>query len=107
MKKHRDADALAARIAEAASQPAAIVGKPPSVAPEPVKTAEPKQAAALKPTRKPTRARLLDGDTVAISLRPHSTLLSRYVLKAADRTREAGRVISAQEIMLEVLERGA
>jgi ribosomal protein S4E len=34
-------------------------------------------------------------------------LLSRYVLKAADRTREAARVISAQEIMLEVLERGA
>jgi hypothetical protein len=29
------------------------------------------------------------------------------VLKAADRTREVGKVISAQEIMLEVLERGA
>jgi len=107
MKMNRDADALAARIAEAASQPAAFVAKAPSVAPEPMKTAEPKQAAALKPTRKAAKARLPDGDTVAISLRPHRALLSRYVVKAADRAREAGRVISAQEIMLEVLERGA
>jgi len=107
MKKHRDADALAARIAEAASQPAAFVSNAPSVAPEPVKTAETKQAIALKPTRKASKAKLPDGDTVAISLRPHRALLSRYVLKAADRAREAGRVISAQEIMLEVLEHGA
>ena len=107
MKKHRDADALAARIAEAANQPAGFVANAPSVAPEPVKTAEPKQATALKPSRKSTKARLPDGDTVGISLRPHRILLSRYVMKAADRTREAGRVISAQEIMLEVLERGA
>ncbi|MGA8028923.1 MAG: hypothetical protein WB992_17420 [Bryobacteraceae bacterium] len=40
-------------------------------------------------------------------MRPHRALLSRYVLKAADGTREAGRVISAQQIMLEVLERSA
>jgi hypothetical protein len=106
MKMHRDADALAARIAAAANQPVAIVTKPPTVAPEPAKTVEPKQAAVLRPTRKSTKARLPDGDTVGISLRPHRTLLSRHVLKAADRTREAGRVISAQEIMLEVLERG-
>jgi hypothetical protein len=107
MKMHRDADALAARIAEAASQPAAFVANVPSIAPKPVKTAEPKEAAALKPLRKATKERLPDGDTVGISLRPHRKLLGRYVLKAADRTREAGRVISAQEIMLEVLERGA
>ena len=105
MKKHRDADALAARIAEAANQPAAVVASPPKTAP--LATAEPEPAVSSKPPRKPTKARLPDGDTVGISLRPHRMLLSRYVLKAADRTREAARVISAQEIMLEVLERGA
>jgi hypothetical protein len=107
MKKHRDADALAARIAAAANQPAAIVTSPPSVAPEPGATTEPKQALSSKTTRKARKGMVPDGDTVGISLRPHRTLLSRYVLKAADRTREAGRVISAQEIMLEVLERSA
>lgn len=107
MKKHRDADALAARIAEAANQPAALVARPPRVAPEPGATTEPKQPVSSKITRKPRKAIPPDGDTVGISLRPHRTLLSRYVLKAADRTREAGRVISAQEIMLEVLERSA
>lgn len=107
MKKHRDADALAARIATAANQPPAIVANPPRVAGQRETRAEPEQAASLKPTRKPRKTILSDGDTVGISLRPHRTLLSRYVLKAADRTREAGRVISAQEIMLEVLERSA
>ena len=107
MKKHRDADALAARIAEAANQPAAIVASAPKVALEPEATTELGKAAAFKSERKTTKARLADGDTVGISLRPHRTLLSQYVLKAADRTREVGKVISAQEIMLEVLERGA
>jgi hypothetical protein len=107
MKMHRDADALAARIAAAANQPAAIVATPPSVAPALETTAEPKHAVSSKTIRKPRKAILPDGDTVGISLRPHRTLLSRYVLKAADRTREVGKVISAQEIMLEVLERGA
>ena len=107
MKKHRDADALAARIAAAANQPAAIVANPPRVSLQPETTAEPEHFGVSKLKRKPKGARLPDGDTVGISLRPHRTLLSRYVLKAADRTREAGRVISAQEIMLEVLEHGA
>jgi hypothetical protein len=40
MKKHRDADALAARIAEAANQPAAIVASAPKVALEPEATTE-------------------------------------------------------------------
>jgi hypothetical protein len=107
MKKHRDADALAARIAEAANQPAAVVANRPRVSPSPVTPVETEQATSPKPTRKRKKARMQDGETVGISIRPHRTLLSQYVLKAADRTREAGRVISAQEIMLEVLERGA
>ena len=39
-------------------------------------------------------------------MRPSKSLLQRYTLAAADRTRKAGRVISAQEIMLERLEDG-
>jgi hypothetical protein len=45
--------------------------------------------------------------TVGITLRPGAKLLNRYTLAAADRTREQGRVVSAQQIMLEVLERHA
>jgi hypothetical protein len=45
-------------------------------------------------------------DTKGITLRPSKKLLNRYTLAAADRTRKEGRVISAQEIMLEQLERG-
>jgi hypothetical protein len=108
MKKNRDADELAARIAAAANQPAAFVSSPPpKIAPEPETAAQPVQAGTSKAKRRPRKEKLTDGDTVGISLRPHRALLSRYVLKAADRTREAGRVISAQEIMLEVLERSA
>lgn len=107
MKKNRDADELAARIAAAANQPAAIVAAPPKAAPQPEMTVESEQTTTPKPKRRPRKEKVLDGDTVGISLRPHRTLLSRYVMKAADRTREAGRVISAQEIMLEVLERSA
>jgi hypothetical protein len=33
-------------------------------------------------------------------------LVNRYVLAAADKTREKGRVVSAQEIMLAQLEKG-
>lgn len=40
-----------------------------------------------------------------ITLRPSSDLWNRFVLKAAERTREEGRVVSAQQIILEALER--
>ena len=62
-------------------------------------------APAPKPARKPSAA--APAATVGITLRPDSKLLNRYTLAAADRTREEGRVISAQQIMLEVLERHA
>jgi len=39
-------------------------------------------------------------------LRPERELLTRYTLAAAERTKKEGRVVSAQEIMLEVLQRG-
>lgn len=45
-------------------------------------------------------------DTVGITLRPERDLLTRYTMAAAERTKKEGRVVSAQEIMLEVLQRG-
>jgi hypothetical protein len=112
MKKNRDADELAARIAAAANQPAGTVTSPRVLEEKEEPVVEPiaKEARATptpRPKRKAKKETASDGDTVGISLRPHRSLLNSYVLKAADRTREAGRVISAQEIMLEVLERGA
>jgi hypothetical protein len=44
--------------------------------------------------------------TVGITLRPSRVLLTRYTLAAAERTRQEGRVVSAQEIMMEMLEQG-
>jgi hypothetical protein len=54
---------------------------------------------------KPKKAKAPELDTVPITLRPSSALLSKFVLKASERTREEGRVISAQQIMIEALER--
>jgi hypothetical protein len=64
-------------------------------------------AISPRPGKEPKRTKLPETDTVPISIRPDRALLNKYILKAAERTREAGRVISAQKIMLEVLERGA
>jgi hypothetical protein len=104
MKKNRDADELAARITAAANQPAVVVSAPIVALPE-------AGSAQELPRRKSVRARVKrqatdeEDDTVAISLRPGRALLHRYTLAAAERTRETGRVISAQQIMLEILER--
>ena len=105
MKKNRDSSALAARIAAAANQPA---GRGSSSAPTLISS----QPAAIKvaPAReaapsKPKKAKRKEPDTVPITLRPTSALLNKFVLKASERTREEGRVVSAQQIMLETLER--
>ena len=117
MKKNRDSSELAARIAAAASQPAGRSSTPaPVVAPvpAPVLVSSPPAAKApgttpmLAPARARTKAKKTkpsEPDTVPITLRPSSALLSRFVLKASERTREEGRVISAQQIMIEALER--
>jgi hypothetical protein len=101
MKPNRDASELAARLSTAASKPPTLptapvaqelpVAKPATPAPE-IRPATPKGRPAT--------------DTVGISLRPARTLLQRYTIAAAERTRETGRVVSAQEIMLEQLEQG-
>lgn len=105
MKKNRDASELAARIAAAARQPAGMssVPAPPQAAPEP-----PAKPAATRPAAesgKPKKAKVKEPQTVPITLRPDSALLNKFVLKASERTREEGRVVSAQQIMLEALER--
>lgn len=105
MKKNRDSSNLAARIAAAASQPAGA-----GSAPAPVlvaSTPSPKEPVAESaPSRsKSKKTKPKEPDTVPITLRPASALLNRFVLKASERTREEGRVVSAQQIMLEALER--
>jgi hypothetical protein len=107
MKKNPNSSDLAAKIAAAARLPAGArtVSVPVLVSPPPVA-----KAAANEPVQEPTRAKQKkrkpkDPDTVAITLRPSGELLNKFVLKAAERTREEGRVVSAQQIMLEALER--
>jgi hypothetical protein len=113
MKKNRDSSDLAARIAAAASQPA---GR--SVAPVPVaapvlvsstpaaKTQTATPVVAPAPARsKAKKTKPAEPDTVPITLRPSAALLSKFVIKASERTREEGRVVSAQQIMIEALER--
>lgn len=106
MKKNQDSSDLAARIAAAASQPA---GRSPLPAAPTLVTTEPAAAkpapASEVPPSKPKKAKRLEPDTVPITLRPTSALLSKFVVKASERTREEGRVVSAQQIMLEALER--
>ncbi len=104
MKPTRDAAALAASLTSAAHAPlvperAAATVVPLSPRPEaPAEEEAPrvKKAGKAKPA----------ADTVGITLRPERELLNRYTMAAAERTKKEGRVVSAQEIMLEVLQRG-
>lgn len=121
MKKNRDSSDLAARIAAAASQPAgrgSVLKPAPAAAPAPVlvsstsATKTPSAAPAAVPATapaparaKPKKAKAPEPDTVPITLRPSGALLSKFVIKASERTLQEGRVVSAQQIMIEALER--
>jgi hypothetical protein len=104
MKPNRDASELAARLAGAAATPVPLpIPSPPANVPAPVReTPAVPHKAAPEAARKGRPA----VQTVGITLRPPKTLLQRYTLAAAERTRKTGRVISAQEMMLERLEDG-
>jgi hypothetical protein len=107
MKKNPISSDLAAQLATAASQPAGA-GKMP--APVLVSQTPAEKPPIAEPAPAPKRAREKtakpkEPDTVPITLRPGAELLNKYVLKAAERTREEGRVVSAQQIMIEALER--
>lgn len=105
MKKNRDSSELAARIAAAASQPAGTKSAPAAAAPVLVSSTPAAKVPVAAPARSKPKKTKPEQDTVPITLRPSSALLSKFVLKASERTREEGRVISAQQIMLEALER--
>jgi hypothetical protein len=103
MKPNRDAAALAASLSSAAAAPLQLPERSPVAANLSVAPVEKPAAPALpKKSSKPKEA----PDTVGITLRPDRALLNRYTIAAADRTRKEGKVISAQQIMIEVLERG-
>ena len=89
MKRLKNVDDLAARLTTAATAPLQMLAAPESTqeTPQPV-------------------SRKAKAETLGINLRPSRALYGRYVALAADRSKETGRVVSAQQIMLEVLERG-
>ena len=106
MKPNRDSSELAARLSTAASKPPSVPNPPK----EPTLPSGVAAALAPAPSAQVRRKAAQKGrpvtDTVGITLRPAKSLLTRYTMAAAERTREAGRVVSAQEMMLEQLERG-
>jgi hypothetical protein len=110
MKPNRDAAALAESLRSAAAAPLPLPAQPLEM--EPVTSTEPSELKAEDLSKSDgagqrRRMKAKDAaDTVQIALRPTRELLNRYVLSAADRTRKEGKVISAQQIMLEVLEKG-
>jgi hypothetical protein len=104
MKPHRDAAALAASLTVAANTPLPL---PQTALAAAASTASPKdtEAESNDPPKKSRKVKVV-AETVGITLRPDRELLNRYTMAAAERTKKEGKVISAQQIMLEVLERG-
>lgn len=106
MKPHRDAEALAAALTAAAATPLPLPPKPAAAVIEVPERAEaPPPNAPARPAPKAAREKAAV-DTVAITLRPERALLNRYTPAAAERMKKEGRAVTAQEIMLEVLQRG-
>jgi hypothetical protein len=107
MKKNANSSDLAARLAAAAKQPAGAhsVQPPVLVSPAPASTSPVNEPVQVPARAKQKQFKPKDPGTVPITIRPSSELLNKFVLKAAERTRQEGRVVSAQQIMLEALER--
>ena len=115
MKQPKGVVDLAARLGAAAASPLVpVAAAAPAPAAAPAMTAGAPSgagqgaAAAEAPARKAAKAtaKKEPADTTQLTLRPSRALLARYVAAAADRSRDTGRMVSAQEIMLEVLEKG-
>lgn len=112
MKPSRSVEDLAARITAAATAPLQVLESqrphhesadgdaknPVNPRSDTAKVEEPKAARGKG-------ARKTKPETLGINLRPSRALYQRYVVLAADRSRTEGRMVSAQQIMLEVLER--
>ncbi|EIF32264.1 hypothetical protein BCh11DRAFT_07853 [Burkholderia sp. Ch1-1] len=114
MKQPKGVDDLAARLGAAATSPLVPA---PAAAPAPAQEPATAPAPARERTRTATKAtkaakaagegtaKKEPADTMQLTLRPSRTLFARYVAAAADRSRQLGRVVSAQEVMLEILEK--
>jgi hypothetical protein len=90
MKKPKDVADLAARLTAGATTPLQVVT--PAVPPEPAPTAEPPSA--------PKRG------SVSVFLRLPSALHARVADIATQRTKETGKGVTVQQVILELLERG-
>jgi hypothetical protein len=105
MKKNPGSSDLAARITAAASQPAGTVTVPAPVLVSATQAFKPEVSQPAAPKRTKQKKAKPETDSVPITLRPSSALLNKFVLKSAERTLQEGRVVSAQQIMIEALER--
>jgi len=101
MKQPRDAAALAASLTNAANAPLPLPERATALL---QRTETPPQTEQSQ-SKKAAKVKIMP-DTVGMTLRPTRELLNDYTIAAAERTKAKGRVVSAQEIMLEVLERG-
>jgi hypothetical protein len=118
MKQDRNSAALAAELLKAAKEPlplpekqsAAVIAIPHGTETEAAAAVENPETEGAPPVEARRSKKAAKGrtvlETVAITLRPSRELLNDYTMAAAERTKATGKVISAQEIMLEVLERG-
>jgi hypothetical protein len=80
---------------------------PPDAPAVPANTSiAPEEKIAAAPAQKKVTKQKIVPDTVQVTLRPRRELLERYIIAAADRTRDEKKPISPQQIMLEVLEKG-
>jgi hypothetical protein len=106
MKPNRDAAALAASLTSAAAAPLPLPS-PPATA-SVVSISKKPEAVEVREAPQPRLAKKAkpQSDTVQTTLRPERQLMERYVNEAAERTKKEGRVVSAQQIMLEVLATG-
>lgn len=107
MKAPKKVDDLAARLTSAAAAPLVAAPAPTPAAPATAPTPAPSERAPAKRKAPKAAAKKEVADTMQLTLRPTRALYGRYVAAAADRSRSEGRVVSAQEIMLEILEKGA
>ncbi|QPQ89179.1 hypothetical protein I6H08_38705 (plasmid) [Burkholderia gladioli] len=107
MKVAKGVDDLAARLTSAAATPLVAPVAAPAPAPAVTTPAATPAKRERKAVAKKDPAKKEATDTMQLTLRPTRALYGRYVAAAADRSRQEGRVVSAQEIMLEILEKGA
>ncbi|MDR8093057.1 hypothetical protein KPB05_37000 [Burkholderia gladioli] len=114
MKQPKKVQDLAASLLAASHAP--LVSTPAVAAPAPAAPAPAPAASEPSPARERSEApakaagkgkgKKEPADTMQLTLRPTRTLYARYVAAAADRSRQAGRMVTPQEVMLEILEKG-